>query len=90
MALPASLTARNLTLDCEGTTIVQDLTLAIPFGQIVALVDTNRYRSTQEIAQSLGLFLQNSEENTQAMLNLNCWIFVDSIAGTSLHQARRC
>ncbi|KAM3091398.1 ABC transporter ATP-binding protein [Phormidesmis sp. 146-35] len=41
MSLPAALTARNLTLGYEGTPIVQDLTLAVPPGQITALVGAN-------------------------------------------------
>lgn len=41
MSLPTALTARNLTLGYEGISIVQDLTLAIPPGQITALVGAN-------------------------------------------------
>lgn len=41
MSLPTALTTRNLTLAYEGTPIVRDLTLAIPTGQITALVGAN-------------------------------------------------
>jgi iron complex transport system ATP-binding protein len=41
MSLSSALTTRNLTLAYEGTPIIQDLTLAIPSGQMTALVGAN-------------------------------------------------
>lgn len=41
MSIPPALTTRNLTLAYENTTIVRDLTLAIPAGQITVLVGAN-------------------------------------------------
>lgn len=41
MSMPFALTTQNLTLAYESATIVQDLSLAIPSGQITALVGAN-------------------------------------------------
>jgi iron complex transport system ATP-binding protein len=41
MSSPAELTARNLTLGYDKITIIQELTLAIPTGQMTALVGAN-------------------------------------------------
>lgn len=41
MSLPSGLTTRNLTLGYENSTIVQDLTLAIPPGQITVFIGAN-------------------------------------------------
>lgn len=41
MSVPSALTTRDLTLAYEGTPIVRDMTLAIPTGQITALVGAN-------------------------------------------------